>query len=92
MAVNTAADGGYKEGPWFEVPPLQNKSITISPDGLPSPVDLQGHEATIRMEVLYKRTKGHYFANYEFGNAITPDSDEMVRLGTVALVRRAGFG
>jgi len=47
MAVNDAADGGDEAGPWYEVPPLRNRSTTISPDGLRTPVDLQGHAATI---------------------------------------------
>jgi hypothetical protein len=91
MAVNDAVDGSDEAGPWFEVPPLRNRSITISPVGSRTPVDLQGHPATIRMEIVYDRTKGQYFVSYVFGNAITPDSDEMIRLGTVALVRWGWF-
>ena len=37
MAVSDAADGGDEAGPWYEVPPLCNRSITISPDGLRTP-------------------------------------------------------
>ena len=39
------------------------------------------------MEVLFKRKKGEYFACYDFGTAITPDSDQMARIGVVALIR-----
>ena len=38
-------------------------------------------------QVKFDRNKGQYFTNYIFGTAITPDSDEMVRLGTVSLLR-----
>ena len=38
-------------------------------------------EALCRMEVTFKRKKGEYFACYEFGNALTPDSDQMIRGG-----------
>jgi hypothetical protein len=58
MAVNDAADGGDEAGPWYEVPPWRNRSIMISPDGLRTPVDLQGHAATIRMEIVYDCTRG----------------------------------
>ena len=44
-------------------------------------------EALCRMEVSFKRKKGEYFACYDFGTAITPDSDQMVRIGTVAMIR-----
>ena len=44
-------------------------------------------EALIRMEVTFARKKGEYYACYEFGTAITPDSDQMVRIGTLAMVR-----
>ena len=44
-------------------------------------------EAFIRMEVTFARKKGEYYACYEFGTAITPDSDQMMRIGTLAMVR-----
>ena len=44
-------------------------------------------EALIRMEVTFARKKGEYYACYEFGTAITPDSDQMMRIGTLAMVR-----
>ena len=37
-------------------------------------------EALIRMEVTFARKKGEYYACYEFGTAITPDSDQMKRI------------
>ena len=46
-----------------------------------------GFEARLRMEIKFDRKKGEYYAVYEFGTAITPDSDQMVRIGTLALVR-----
>ena len=46
-----------------------------------------GFLARVRGEVQFKRSKGEYFACYEFGTALSPDSDEMVRLCTVGIVR-----
>jgi len=37
--------------------------------------------------MIFKRKKGQYTAEYRFGSAVTPNSDEMVRLGTVAVIR-----
>ena len=41
--------------------------------------------ALCRMQVTFKRKKGEYFAHYAFGTSITPDSDQMLRIGTLAL-------
>ena len=41
----------------------------------------------LRIELMFKRKKGEVFAVYEFGTGLTPDSDEAVRLGTLAQVR-----
>lgn len=65
-------------------------SLCISPDELLGEVGVltEGDfEALCRMEVTFKRKKGEYFACYDFGTAITPDSDQMVRIGTVGMVR-----
>ena len=43
--------------------------------------------ALCRMQVTFKRKKGEYFAHYAFGTSITPDSDQMLRIGTLALLR-----
>ena len=65
-------------------------SLCISPDELVSELGVMTEgdfEALIRMEVSFKRKKGEYFACYDFGTSITPDSDQMVRIGTLALIR-----
>jgi hypothetical protein len=40
------------------------------------------------MEVIFDRKKGQYFSHTEFGIAIVPDSDEMVRCNTTAMMRK----
>ena len=65
-------------------------SLCISPDELVSELGVMTEgdfEALIRMEVSFKRKKGEYFACYDFGTSITPDSDQMVRIGTLAMIR-----
>ena len=65
-------------------------SLCISPDELVSEAGVvtEGDfEALCRMEITFKRKKGEYFACYDFGTAITPDSDQMVRIGTLAMIR-----
>jgi hypothetical protein len=55
-----------------------------------SPVASSTEEDTkklLRMEITFERKKGEYYACYDFGTAITPDSDEMVRIGTLAMIR-----
>ena len=91
MAVNDVADAADAAGHWFELPPLQMDSLSISADALLGDEDgvltEGGYLARCRMEVVFKRKKGEYFACYDFGTAITPDSDQMVRIGVVALIR-----
>ena len=73
-----------------ELPPLQMGSLCISPDELVSELGVMTEgdfQALIRIEVSFKRKKGEYFACYDFGTSITPDSDQMVRIGTLALIR-----
>jgi hypothetical protein len=73
-----------------ELPPLQMGSLCISPDELLSEAGVltEGDfEALCRMEITFKRKKGEYFACYDFGTGITPDSDQMVRIGTLAMIR-----
>ena len=73
-----------------ELPPLQMGSLCISPDELLNELGVltEGDfEALCRMEITFKRKKGEYFACYEFGTAITVDSDQMVRIGTLAMIR-----
>ena len=73
-----------------ELPPLQMGSLCISPDELLSEAGVltEGDfEALCRMEITFKRKKGEYFGCYDFGTAITADSDQMVRIGTLAMIR-----
>ena len=44
--------------------------------------------ATIWMEVIFDRKKGQYYSHTEFGIAIVPNSDEMVRCSTTAMMRK----
>ena len=97
MAVNDAADAADAAGHWFELTPLHMDSLSISSDALLGGEDgvltEGGYRARCRMEVLFKRKKGEYFhfACYHFGmvddGEITPDLDQMVRIGVVALIR-----
>lgn len=50
-------------------------------------LEVDGLGKCLTMEVRFNRKKGEYFACYDFGTGITPDSDEMVRIGTLAMVR-----
>ena len=84
MAVNVKTDEADPDGPWFETPPLKMSSLQISPDALR--MLIEGQLFTI-MEIKFTRKKGENFACYDFGTVLTPDSDEMVRLGTVAMLR-----
>ena len=62
---------------------------TASPEALRQVVDNLTDEDVqmlLRMEITFGRKMGEYFACYDFGTAITPDSDEMVRIGTVAMI------
>ena len=76
-----------------ELPPLTMGDLSIAADELLRGLSGAGvmtegdFEALIRMEVTFARKKGEYYACYEFGTAITPDSDQMIRLGTVAMLR-----
>ena len=76
-----------------ELPPLTMGDLSIAADELLRGLGGAGvmtegdFEALIRMEVTFARKKGEYYACYEFGTAITPDSDQMTRIGTLAMVR-----
>ena len=76
-----------------ELPPLTMGDLSIAADALLRGLGGAGvmtegdFEALIRMEVTFARKKGEYYACYEFGTAITPDSDQMMRIGTLAMVR-----
>ena len=90
MAVNDVKDFDDPAGHWYEVPPLQMGSLAISPEALRQVVQSLTDEHVqmmLRMEITFERKKGEYFACYDFGTAITPDSDEMVRVGTLAMIR-----
>ena len=50
-------------------------------------LEIEGLGKFLTMEVRFNRKKGEYYACYDFGTGITPDSDEMVRIGTLAMVR-----
>ena len=84
MAVNVKTDEADRDGPWFETPPLKTSSLKINPDALR--MLIEGKPFTT-MEIRFARKKGEMFACYDFGTVLTPDSDEMVRLGTVAMLR-----
>ena len=85
MAVNSRLDDLDPDARWFELPPLWNGSLSISPDEMR--LEVEGVGKFVTMEVKFNRKKGEYFACYDFGTGITPDSDEMVRMGTLAMVR-----
>ena len=81
-----------------ELPPLTMGDLSIAADELLrglGGVDRRGGRDDRgrlrgphpRMEVTFARKKGEYYACYEFGTAITPDSDQMTRIGTLAMVR-----
>ena len=76
-----------------ELPPLTMGDLSIAADELLRGLGGAGvmtegdFEALIRMEVTFARKKGEYYACYKFGTAITPDSDQMMRIGTLAMVR-----
>ena len=76
-----------------ELPPLTMGDLSIAADELLRGLGGAGvmtegdFEALIRMEVTFARKKGEYYACYEFGTAITPDSDQMVRIGTLGMIR-----
>ena len=85
MAVNSRFDDLDPDARWFELPPLWNGSVSISPDEMC--LEVEGLGKFLSMEVKFNRKKGEYYACYDFGTGITPDSDEMVRMGTLAMVR-----
>ena len=60
----------------------------VAGEGEAGAVRMEGDfEALSRMEVTFRRKKGEYYAKYEFGTSLTPDSDQMMRIGTLAMVR-----
>ena len=66
-----------------EVPPLRMSDLRIDMDSEQGGAQTEGaFRALCRMQVTFKRKKGEYFACYEFGNALTPDSDQMIRIGS----------
>ena len=71
-----------------EVPPLRMSDLRIDMDNELGGAQTEGaFRALCRMQVTFKRKKGEYFAHYAFGTSITPDSDQMLRIGTLALLR-----
>jgi hypothetical protein len=86
MAVNVAEDETEESGLWAGVPPLTQDDVTT---GRFSELILLhgGALAQWYMDIIFARVKGHYFAHMAFGTSVTPDSDEMVRLATAALLR-----
>ena len=96
MAMNDGNDLTDTDSHWHELPPLQMGDLCIAMEELLGDAGETGgarvvtegdFEALCRMEVTFKRKKGEYFACYEFGNALTPDSDQMIRIGTLAVLR-----
>jgi hypothetical protein len=78
MAVNDRTDAADPAGHWYELPPLSMGLIQISPDAYRMSVDNPDGvtESLLRMETKFERKKGEYFASYDFGTSVTPDSDE----------------
>jgi len=89
MAVNVENDSVDPNSAWANCAPLIWEDLlvgTLDDDGglqLPH----GGGAARFYFEIFFQRAKGQYFSNLQFGTCVTPDSDEMVRLGTVALCR-----
>ena len=89
--MNDGNDLTDTDSHWHELPPLQMGDLCIAMEELLGDAGEAGSarvvtegdfEALCRMEVTFKRKKGEYFACYEFGNALTPDSDQMIRIGS----------
>ncbi|EOD25004.1 hypothetical protein EMIHUDRAFT_237947 [Emiliania huxleyi CCMP1516] len=88
MTMNDANDLANTTSHWHEVPPLRMSDLRIDMDNeLGGALTEGAFRALCRMQVTFKRKKGEYFAHYAFGTSITPDSDQMLRIGTLALLR-----
>ena len=75
-----------------ELPPLRMRDLVIndlliSDDPLGGVATEGGFRTNCQMELTFNRKYRKYFAWYAFGVAITADSDQMVRIGTLALRR-----
>ena len=53
----------------------------------PLQIGSERQPGTIWMEVMFDRKKGQHFAHSNFGTAIVPDSDEMVRCSNIGMIR-----
>ena len=71
-----------------EVPPLRMGSVTFGkiPEG-EGVLCEGGFEACGKMSAVFERKKGSYFEDCEYGTSLTPDSDQTVRIGVVAMQR-----
>ena len=89
MAVNVVQDAVDPDSVWVNMPPLIVADLLIGQfeEALRLTAEMGGPVARWYMEVSFERVKGQYFAHSSVGTAITPDSDEALRLGTVGLLR-----
>ena len=69
-----------------ELPPLRMRELLIDDDPLGGVATEGGFRTSCRMELTFNRKFRKYFA-CAFGVAITADSDQMGRIGTLALRR-----
>ena len=90
MAVNVENDSADPNSAWANCAPLSWEDLLVGKlDDKDGGLNLPngGGTAWFYFELFFRRLKGSYFSNVQFGTSVTPDSDEMVRLGTVALCR-----
>ena len=90
MAVNVENDSVDPNSAWANCAPLSWEDLLVGKfDDKDGGLNLPngGGTAWFYFELFFRRLKGSYFSNVQFGTSVTPDSDEMVRLGTVALCR-----
>ncbi|EOD32703.1 hypothetical protein EMIHUDRAFT_230488 [Emiliania huxleyi CCMP1516] len=87
MVVNVGHDSVDQNGAWAHCAPLVWQDLLVGKleEGLELPHG--GGLAWFYFELIYQRAKGQYFSNVQYGTCVTPDSDEMIRLGTVTLQR-----
>ena len=88
MALNVVQDVRDPNGQWANVPPLIVADLLVGKFESALPLTRDGEvTASFYFEVAFERVKGQYFSNTSFGTAVTPDSDEAVRLATAGLLR-----
>ena len=65
---------------WHECAPLKVKDVVIDPFGADVVIGAGGHDCTLHMEAMPRRSKGHYMERSEYGTAMTPNAVKMVRV------------